>query len=179
MRVEFREKPFSVRMHLVTGNSGARDVLYVEGENDGNMVILPRGILSLGGLALRKPDSSQVMDGHRYSITRFGMTDSLGRNLQTWIDAKFRDKLETRWLGLQATPELEGKQCLVLTREHYDQPEEDGVEGMTLWLDPETGQQLGSRVVDGKGVLIAEYWYLDVKNNPVINPARFQKVSMK
>ena len=50
---------------------------------------------------------------------------------------------------------------------------------MTLWLDPETGQQLGSRVVDGKGVLIAEYWYLEVKNNPVINPARFQKVSMK
>ena len=80
---------------------------------------------------------------------------------------------------MQATPELEGKQCLVLTREHYDQPEEDGVEGMTLWLDPETGQQLGSRVVDGKGVLIAEYWYLEVKNNPVINPARFQKVSMK
>src|SRR5262249_12084974 len=40
----FREQPFSVFMKWKTGASGAKAVAYVEGQNDGKMLVNPTGV---------------------------------------------------------------------------------------------------------------------------------------
>jgi len=180
MQVEYRDKPFAVRMRLIKGGSRlAREVLFVEGENKNQMVILPSGVLAWGGLAYRNPLDPEVMDGHRNPITSFGLRQTLERSVADWEKLEKEGPLQVRWLGLQKTPELDGKTCQVLLREGASDPDDPVIRAETIWIDPKTGQLVGNRLIDAQGAIVAEYWYNKLENNPTFPPDRFKTSSLK
>src|SRR5262249_19279677 len=75
MRV--RHEPFSVYMKFIKPYQG-REVLYVDGQNDNKMYVLEAGWKRtvLGKMSFA-PDSSVVMSGQKYPITRVGMRNLL------------------------------------------------------------------------------------------------------
>ena len=180
MEVEYRDKPFAVRMRMVKGGSRlAKEVLYAEGENKNQMVILPTGVLAWAGLAYRNPLDPEVMEGHRNPITKFGLKQTLERTVADWDTLRKEAPLQVRWLGLQATPELDGKTCLVVTREGAPDPDDPAIRSETVWIDPKTRQLVGNRLMDARGGVIAEYWYNKLVNNPNLPADRFKTATLK
>lgn len=67
-----RNKPFSVYMYFLKPHQG-REVLYVDGQNDGNLVALEAGWKRPFGKVKLDPNGSMAMSGQKYPITRAGI----------------------------------------------------------------------------------------------------------
>ncbi|MBU6294692.1 MAG: DUF1571 domain-containing protein [Planctomycetes bacterium] len=177
--VDFREKPFSVRMSWRRGAGIANSALYVEGENDDKIVAQPRGILSLAGQFERAIDSSDAQRGNRYRIDGFGMKKGMKRTLAAWEAAKARNELVIEYLGIQRPPECDERPCHVLRRPRYPKPEEDGISDLTIWIDAETRQQVRSVMFNDRGKLLGSYSFSDIRINPAWPADTFKRSSLK
>ncbi|MEX0704669.1 MAG: DUF1571 domain-containing protein [Planctomycetales bacterium] len=73
MRVSVRHAPYAVYLKWVEGNVG-RELLYVEGRNDGRLLVRLDGWKGrmLPALSV-DPHGSKAMEGSRYPATQFGM----------------------------------------------------------------------------------------------------------
>ena len=73
MSVKVKHEPFSVYMKWLVGSKG-QEVLYRDGQNDGNLIVKPGGIKGrfLAALSL-DPEGALAMDGSRHPITKAGM----------------------------------------------------------------------------------------------------------
>lgn len=72
MLVKVRHNPFSVYMKFVTPHEG-REVIYVEGQNDGKILAHETGFASLIGTVALLPTERRAMEENRYPITGFGL----------------------------------------------------------------------------------------------------------
>lgn len=73
--IKVRHEPFSVYLKWITGDSG-REVLYVNGENDGEMLVRAgRGLKAKLGTLSLDPDGSIAMSEARYPITKAGLLE--------------------------------------------------------------------------------------------------------
>src|SRR5262245_24812903 len=83
MRCWFSEKPtFRVLMEWERGQRLAHRTLYVAGENDGQLLVKPTGILGLGGTARRAPDAAEAKSSARYPANEFGIQLGTRRTLE-------------------------------------------------------------------------------------------------
>ncbi len=90
MRVKFRAKPFSVKMTMLNEDHEFAETLYVEGENDGKLLCLPRKGL-LGGRPSIKdypPDFAVTFGRSVNPITDFGVARLMQRVLQALDEAR-------------------------------------------------------------------------------------------
>lgn len=73
MSLKLRHEPFSVYMKWLTGDKG-RQVIYVDGQNDGNLLVQLGGVKGrlLGTLTV-DPNGSQALSESRYPITGAGL----------------------------------------------------------------------------------------------------------
>lgn len=118
--IKLRHEPFSVYMKWLTGDRG-RQVIYVDGQNDDNMLVQLGGIKGrlLGTLTI-DPRSSQAMSETRHSITGAGLL------------ALARKTLEYRHRDLERG---EGCQCEIHDNQtHNDRP---CYVFVTTWDSPE------------------------------------------
>lgn len=75
MEMKVRQTPFSVYMRFIDPPSAAgREVIYVEGANDGNLVAHGTGLQQAVGTVQLDPNGMIAMRGGRYPITDAGMT---------------------------------------------------------------------------------------------------------
>jgi hypothetical protein len=73
MELKMRHKPFSVYMKWLNGEKG-RELLYVDGEQDGKMIVHPGGWKSRLVPPLKlEPDSSLAMSESRHPVTMLGL----------------------------------------------------------------------------------------------------------
>jgi len=163
MAVRFREEPHSVLLDWKKNPGKAQRVLYVKGENDGNLVVQPRGV---GAFRLweRDPLGAEAMESGRYPLTEFGIQIGSRRTLTSW---KSDPKLTVEYLGEQKMEQLGGRTCYVLRRSGYRSahPGDRGVVEIesTFYFDKETWLQIGSVLKAEDGELLAEYWFRDLK----------------
>ena len=69
-----RHQPFSVYMYfLAPDDVKGRQVVYIAGKNDGNLLALSEGLVGKLGPILLAPDSPLAMEDQRYPITNVGM----------------------------------------------------------------------------------------------------------
>jgi hypothetical protein len=82
--VKIREKPFSVYMNfLAPPDLKGREVVYVEGQNDGNLIGHEgRGLKSLAGAVPLAPTNPLAMDGQHYPITELGIANLTRRLIE-------------------------------------------------------------------------------------------------
>jgi hypothetical protein len=157
----FREKPFSVFMKWRVGASKAQAVLYVEGENDGKLLVRPPGLLSW--LVVTKAlDSPDVKSSGRYEITGFGLKIGTQRVLTAWKDAADRKALKVSYEGIYQLKTVNDRPCYKLHRTDFDHPEEDGISDVVIYIDTQTWLQVGSILRDAEGKLIGEYYFRDI-----------------
>jgi hypothetical protein len=176
----FREKPLSVRFSWTEGARKAAATLYVEGENDGKLLVKPNGaIASLAGIVKRDPEGSDAKKSGRYSLKEFGLKNSTLRALASWKAAQAENGLHVELVGEEKVKEAGNKTCWILKRTKYKKPERDGVIETTLYFDKETWLQVGSVVRGREGKLIGEYYFCDVQLNPKFDDDTFQREALE
>lgn len=99
--MKVREKPFSVYMKWVGREKEGQEVLYVDGENDGDIKVHQGGILGIINLNL-EPEGNLVMKYSRHPITEAGIGHSLRLIREDLLLARKNQEGEITDLGKKA-----------------------------------------------------------------------------
>lgn len=175
MEMKVRQTPFSVYMRFVAPPSTAgREVIYVEGGNDGNLIAHGTGLQQAVGTVKLDPNGLWAMRGGRYPITDAGMTKliekllalgakkELFRECRVSIDAiEFAERAGTR-VELR-NPAPQGDFRLAIARIVLDDGWNVPVH-FEAWEWPKEGDE---------PILIERYSYLDVRLDPGLTDLDF------
>ena len=169
MRVKFLARPHSVAMHWTVNAPISDRVLYVEGSNDDQILLRPKGLLSWMGTVRRQPDSPQVMANTLRPITIFGFERSLESLIEVYRLASQRGELRTEFLGYRS---VAGRPALVLSRELP--PRDDYPAARTLtYIDPKLMAPIAFEAWDWDGQLSSRYIFKDIRINVGLTPDDF------
>jgi hypothetical protein len=112
-----RHQPFSIYLNWLTGDVG-REVLYVEGANNGEMIVHAGGWKArLPALSI-SPDSSLAMKESRYPVTDAGLLALIEIMLRTQADDIAKNNV-ARCEQLK-DQEFDGRMCSVFLVEYKD-----------------------------------------------------------
>jgi len=174
IEVCFRTKPYSVFMHWLRGERLAANVLYVEGMNDGKMLVRPAGIAGkLVKVVSRDPEGEEAKQSGRYPVTQLGPKKTLERTLKDWKAASNSATSKIEFLGMRNLREAGDRLCYALRRTCTPSGTDDAAE-ITIYVDKETSFQVGTVLKDAAGKLLGEYIYRDIQLNPVFKPNQFE-----
>lgn len=88
-QVKYREKPMSVYMRFDNPSRG-REVIFVEGQNNGKLLVHEPGLLGFVGPIALRPDSPRAMSESRHPITEFGLKNLVNGAIAQWeAEAQF------------------------------------------------------------------------------------------
>lgn len=181
IRVHFREKPFSVHMQWLEGENLCIRSMYVEGENDGNL--LARGLL-FGvevPVLLRRPVwASDAKSSSRFPITKFGVNMGQRSTLDSIHRAQKADTLHLKYLGTERVEKTGNRMCYKLIRTPYVPPEEgdDNLNELTIYIDRATLLQVGSVLKNASGEPLAEYFFREIELNPTFDEDQFTEKTL-
>jgi hypothetical protein len=182
----FRERPFSVYFHWLTGSDRKADkALFVEGRNDNKLLAVPHGVL--GTLAKftgrrvveRDVNGEDAKSSGRYPLSEFGFKIATRRVLDAWKNARANHTLQVEYLGVVRVPEAGDRFCYKLRRTNPDHPEDDGVTDLVIYIDRENWLQVGSVLRDAQGQLVAEYFFSNLRLNPPLDESQFDRSILK
>jgi len=88
-------QPFSVYMSFIKPYAG-REIVYVEGQNEGKMLVLEAGFTRMLGKIPLDPNGSRAMNGQRHPITDVGMRNLTAKLMKMWgAELQFAECEET------------------------------------------------------------------------------------
>lgn len=178
--VHFRDKPHSVCMAWKQGARLAERVLFVDGENKGQMLARPASKAArfiAGDVVSRDPEGADARQSGRYTLNNFGIRKGTERTYVAWKAAKEAGTLRTQYLGIKKVKEAGDRPCYAIKR-IAQKPEEDGIVEVTIYIDTETWLQVGSVLKDAKGELVGAYYFRDIKLNPTFKKDQFQRAAL-
>lgn len=171
--IKVRHEPFSV---FLKWKSDQQEVLYVDGANNGRLLVHPtRGIIALRKVWKLPPDSPQAMKSSRHPVTELGIL-----RLYAMI-AEFHSQRGNSTEGLQcrAYRDVVGDvECLLIEVE-FNSPEHGGeFSRSVVAVDPRSHLIVGVEnygwTPDGKpDGLLERYFYHDVTVEPDLNDRDF------
>ncbi len=167
MRIKVRHKPFSVYLFFHEPAQG-REVIYVDGKNDGNLLAHETGAIGWLGTLKYKPTHPTVMADNRYPITRIGIEKMTQAIIDQW-------KLEAKYLGTEVKYYKNAKvgdlQCLAIETTHPEPRKQFKFKTTRLWIDKKTNMPIRAeqfafpKKKGDKAVLVEQYTYLSLKPN--------------
>ena len=87
IELKMKHEPFSVYMKWTAGDARGQQLIYVEGLNDGNLLVQPGGIRGrLTGVLSLEPDGTMAMSQARHPVTQAGLVE-LARTILQYQDA--------------------------------------------------------------------------------------------
>ena len=177
MKMKIRQEPFSVYMLFQEPHEG-REVIYVEGKNNGNLLVHETGLASLIGTLELVPDSSQVMAENRYPITKAGMARMVETVIEQWESETKYGETEVKYFEDAKVGEYK---CRVIESTH-PQPRKQFKFHMTrLWIDEKSGlavrvQQFGfPKKKDARPPVIEDYTFSEIKPEVRLTDRDFDK----
>ena len=180
IEVAFRDQPHSVSLHWLQGARKADRVVFVAGENDGMMLAHPAGTAGkLVKVVRRKVDSDEARESGRYTLDQFGFKNTLMRAISSMKAAQKKGTLRLQFQGEAKVIEAGQRVCYKIKRT-YSEPEGDGTQELTLYVDRENYIPIGVVVkgkVDpatGNRELLGEYFFREVRLNPELSPDQFK-----
>jgi Protein of unknown function (DUF1571) len=178
IRAAFRAEPLSVFFNWIEGARKASRVLYVQGENDNQMLCRPTGLAgALVSVVSRDPEGPDAKQSGRYSIKTFGMRHATESTLAAWKAARSQGTLKVEYLGVRTVREAGDRPCYALRRT-CAKPEEDGVVEGTFYFDKDTWFQVGTVLKGTGGKLIGSYYFRDIERNPSFKPTQFTRAAL-
>lgn len=181
--VKIRHEPFSVYMKWNEGDRG-RQLIYVHGQNDGNMLVQPGGIRGrLTGVLSLEPTGSLAMSDSRYSITNAGLLE-LAR---TVLSYQKRDLQRGTGFTCQLFDhqQFEGRECYLYLIEYESAEFNETYRKSMIYVDKELslpicvknytwGRDVDPEKMDEE-TLIEFYAYTDLKFGQQLSAADFDK----
>lgn len=167
MKVKIRHRPFSVYMHF-SGREEGREVIYVEGRNDGNLLVHETGLTSLIGTIKLDPNGRQAMSESRHPITKMGMQRMLEILLQQWQSEKKYDDIQLKYFP---KAKLGDRLCKVIQTSHRKRKKSVEFQMTRLFIDRESSlpvrieQYAYPEKAGSEPVLVEEYTYSNVQSN--------------
>ncbi len=168
-----RHQPFSVYLRWDSGDEG-RELIYVDGANDGEMIVHGGGWKKrLPALSI-SPNSSLAMAESRYPITKVGLLELI-KTIQD-VHAADLEKQNISRCAQLADQEFEGRMCSVFQVEYRDAASSPVYRKSLVMLDkewnvpvytrnfgwPDAHQQLAAEELD-EATLIEFYTYSGIQ----------------
>jgi hypothetical protein len=190
--IAVREEPFAVCMIWKEGaRNNAEGTLYVAGENAGSMKVWRPNAL-FGKLLSVGPMDLPARTSARYTITESSLYHGHYRTFMRWKEAQKTDTLDVKYLGLKAVPELKDKKCHHFKRVckpgevdafSIHEPAKPNAaqefEVVNIYLDPETGYQIGAELLRTDGERVGAYFFCDLVINPKFPAGQFTESIFK
>ena len=167
MRMKFRSEPMSVYLRFESPYAG-REVIYVEGRNDGNLLAHETGIKSLVGTVALRPDSPRALSESKHPITHIGISNLLKGIIQQWESETRLDQMQVLYYE---DAKLRGMECRVIEATHPQPGRDVRFHRTRLYIDKKSGmpvrvEQFGFPDRPGaKPPLLEQYTYWDIRPN--------------
>ncbi|QDT38443.1 DUF1571 domain-containing protein [Stratiformator vulcanicus] len=178
-QIKFRREPFSVYMRFINKDNAGREVLYVKGRNNGNLLAHEAtGLASWAGTLELDPQGNMAMAESRHPITRMGM-----ENLVSAIIRQYETEMKYGETEVKYYPDakLDERPVLVIESRHPVPRRVFKWHVTRLWIDKETYlpvrvQQYGfPQVQGGKPVLVEDYAYTKIRTDVRLTDADFDR----
>lgn len=177
MRIKFREEPFSVYLKFGGENAG-REVLYVEGRNQNNILAHEgSGLKALVGTVSLAPTSPEVLAASRHSITDIGLRNMLRMIIERWEDEADYGEVEVQYYH---NARLGERACLVVECTHPRPRRQFRFHMTRLFIDKETQlpvrvENYGFPMAGAMAPLEEEYTYSELRTNVGLTGTDFDR----
>ncbi len=165
IRMKVRHDPFSVYMNFEEPHAG-REVIFVEGRNNNNLLVHEAGFASLIGTLELAPTSSQAMAENRYPITKAGIQKMMEAVIEQWESETKYGESEVKYFEDAKIGEVT---CRVIESTHPQPRKQFKFHITRVWIDDALGlpvrvQQFGFPAKSGaKPPVVEDYTYSDIK----------------
>ena len=201
VHISVRARPYAVRLRWY---SGGRDVLgspveglvYSAGTNNGRLTVWrPSATLSFLRYLDVLPTDDAARQAARYAVTEASLAHAAERTARVWRAAAEAGTLKYDYAGVRRDAAVGGRPCHVFTRYSdpprvdsflLDEPEPsaadhpaDAAASVSVWVDVETGLQLGSELKRADGELVGAYFFTDLELNPAFRADEFVREGLK
>jgi Protein of unknown function (DUF1571) len=177
MFVKVRHQPFSVYLNFINPENEGREVIYVAGQNNGELVAHEaKGIKSLVGPVSLKPNSALAMAGNRYPITELGMLNLCKRLIEVGEQDRKFGECDVKFVP-NAKVNGRGATCIQVT--HPVPRKNFRYHLARIYVDDELQMPIRFESYDwpreegGKMLLLEEYTYYNIKTNVGLTDADF------
>lgn len=177
MRVKVRHKPFSVYLYFIEPSKG-REVLYIEGQNDGHLLAHDVGFKALVGTVKLLPTSSMAMEDNRYPITKIGLVRTTEEVIKQWKSEARYGETEVKYFP---NAKIDNIPCKVIESTHPRPRKQFQFKTTRFWIDAKTGlpiriEHFGfPRDPKAKPPLVAQYTYRNLRPNLGLTDNDFDK----
>lgn len=168
--------PMGVYLDFLKPNSvKGREVIWVEGENDGNMIVHQGGYASFITAQI-DPDGMLAMRGQRYSIREIGIENLLRKFIQVGLNDRLHDECDVR---IDPEKSFGGKLCTLVEVHHPVRRDHFRFHRARVYFDNQTGLPIRYQAWmwpetrDGDPILDEEYNYFNLTLNVGLSPADF------
>lgn len=167
MSLKFRESPFSVYLRFQKDLDG-REVIFVDGKNDGKLLVHGSGIESIVGTLKLAPDHKKIMEENRYPFTMIGMS-----NLMKTLVGQWERELPQSDLAVKMFPnaKLGNVECKVFESTRAKKTAEGQFHVTRLYTDKATQMPVRVEQLDfptkagDQPQVLEQYTYIDLKTN--------------
>lgn len=176
MTIKQRREPFSVYLRFIGQHEG-REVIYVDGMNEGKLLAHETGIGSIVGTIPLLPTSTEAMSESVHPITDIGMWNLIGRIVDQWEAEKQYDDVVMKYYP---NAKLGDKtECKVIETTQASVRPHCKYYRTRLYIDKKTNfpvrvEQFAFPAQDGAEPPIAgEYQYSDIRVNQELSEVDF------
>lgn len=167
MLIKVREDTFSVYLKFLKPDAG-REVLYVDGKNDGNLLTHGTGLGAVVGTLELDPKGRLAMEDSRYPVTIIGM-----RKMVQKVIAQWQSELTLSGVKVNFYPnaKIGSLECRVVQTTHAKEQPGAKFHMTRLYVARSTGlpvriEQFAFPSKTGaKPIMLEQYTYLDIKTN--------------
>lgn len=177
MKLKIRHKPFSVYLYFENPHTG-REVIYVDGQNNGKLVAHEAGLLSFAGAMELVPTESIAMNENRYPITKAGIVNTLQIMIRQWQEESKYGETEVKYYK---DAKLADMTCKIIESSHPQPRKQFNNHKVRLWIDNATGipvrmQKFGfPRRAGEQPPVLEDYSFLNLKTNVRLTDVDFDR----
>jgi hypothetical protein len=178
MSMKYRKTPFSAYLRFHKPNEG-REVLYVDGKNNGNLLAHEPGLIKgIVGTVSINPHSKEAMSESKQPITELGLHKLAAQIIKQW---EFESKYGECELKYYPEAKLGDMKCLVIESSHPVPRRQFPFHMTRFFIDKETKipvrvEHYGYPSAKGeKPPLLEEYTYTNIKLNVGLSDIDFDR----
>lgn len=177
MQIKFRREPLSVYLRFVNPEHAGREVLFVEGRNNNQMLAHEAaGIKSLVGTVSVDPNGEMAKAEARHPVTRIGIENLAAGVITQWERESAYGECDVKYYN---EAKLGERPVLVIESSHPTRRNQFNYAMTRLWLDKETRLPVRCQQYEfpaapgGQPVLVEDYTYTEIKTEPRLTEADF------
>lgn len=178
MKMKFRDEPFSVYFYFQSKDAAGREVIYVKGQNRGQLLVHEgSGLASFVGTLSFAPTANDVMKENRYPITEVGLKNMADKVIAQWEEEAKYGETTVKYYN---NAKLGNVECVAIESTH-PQPRRQFKYHMTrVYIDKKSKllvrvEQYGWPSGGGQPPILEEYTYSNIQTNVGLTDVDFDQ----